>query len=224
MLAHANRSDKFFEGTLAGIGAIGSVIHLWQLAERHVVFLHQIYVSLIAQLVCSGRAWGEKERERERRGRIRTFYHGGDVLSDVRRELSQKIEHRVLSRVPDAQVDPSVQECPHHFHLAAERRLVHRGSRGRPRVHVDARRQQHLHHSSETDRCIFLFCLFCSFFSFRIELWPDAFFFFVDGRENVKLFLDETGEKYIYIRLTFVSNESEWNFLRHVFSRFLSVW
>lgn len=25
------------------------------------------------------------------------------------------------------------------------------------------------------------------------------FFFFVDGRENVKLFLDETGEKYIYI-------------------------
>lgn len=67
MLAHANRSDKFFEGTLAGIGAIGSVIHLWQLAERHVVFLHQIYVSLIAQLVCSGRAWGEKERERETR-------------------------------------------------------------------------------------------------------------------------------------------------------------
>lgn len=144
---------------------------------------------------------GERERERKNEvgaGRIRTFYHRGDVLSDVRRELSQKIEHRVLSRVPDAQVDPSVQECPHHFHLAAERRLVHRGPRGRPRVHVDARRQQHLHHSSETE--IFIFSFFSPpYFSFRIELWPDAFsFFFFVCRWMRKLcakpFLDETSE------------------------------
>lgn len=68
------------------------------------------------------------------------------------------------------------------------------------------------------------FAYFVLFFLFGLNYGQMLFFFFVDGRENVKLFLDETGEKYIYIRLTFVSNESEWNFLRHVFSRFLSVW
>lgn len=130
---------------------------------------------------------GERERERKNEvgaGRICTFYHRGDVLSDVRRELSQKIEHRVLSRVPDAQVDPSVQECPHHFHLAAERRLVHRGPRGRPRVHVDARRQQHLHHSSETDIFIFSFFsppIFLFGLNYGQMLFLFFFFLFVDG-------------------------------------------
>ena len=187
--------QQIFRGYVAGIraGQSASVYALTLVTARRETRRFSppdIHVSLIAQLVCSRRAWSERkrrraseqererkrerergERGRGRRRRIRTFYNRGDVLSDVRRELSQKIEHRVLSRVPDAQVDPSVQECPHHLHLPAERRLVHRGPRGRPGVHVDARRQQHLHHGSETD--IFIF-------SFFFPLPPSLLFFFSD--------------------------------------------
>lgn len=46
------------------IDSVYTLIHARDSSPRDVVFLHQIYVSLIAQLVCSGRAGGERERER----------------------------------------------------------------------------------------------------------------------------------------------------------------
>ena len=223
--------QQIFRGYVAGIraGQSASVYALTLVTARRETRRFSppdIHVSLIAQLVCSRRAWSERkrrraseqererERERERgergrgrRRRIRTFYNRGDVLSDVRRELSQKIEHRVLSRVPDAQVDPSVQECPHHLHLPAERRLVHRGPRGRPGVHVDARRQQHLHHGSETD--IFIFSFFFSstplppIFLLGLNYGQMLFLlfssFFVDGWENRETVVFWTKQVKIYI-------------------------
>lgn len=173
--------QQIFRGYVAGIRAGQSTrfIHLYTrvTARRETRRFSPPDIRLVN---CTARLLGtcrRRERERESR-RIRTFYHRGDVLSDVRRELSQKIEHRVLSRVPDAQVDPSVQECPHHFHLPAERRLVHRGPRGRPRVHVDARRQQHLHHSSETDVFIFSF-FFPPIFLFGLNYGQTLFLLFL---------------------------------------------
>lgn len=78
----------------------------------------------------------------------RTFNHSSYILSNVRRELPQQIEHRVVPGVLDGEVDSAIEERPYNLHLAAERGLVHRRAGRCSGVDVHPRREQHFHASS----------------------------------------------------------------------------
>lgn len=67
---------------------------------------------------------------------ILTFNNGRNIVCHVRWKLSEEIEHRVVPRVANAEVDTAVQQGPHDLHLTAQGGLVHRRPGRSPRIDV----------------------------------------------------------------------------------------